>query len=198
MARNFLERIHANHNNSGKWRHREWLVCPKAVQFFYIYSCSNKKNINSAFKPYLSYILKPIQWHHHHCGGGSSFRGLLPEKWAGWPPCVPGSLGLQQVRFQGSLPCAQLEARASQELPVPALPTRQHWTAILTASACPPAPKAGIPRSQGSWPRHLIPRKISSSVLMLYQDFPFSATSGGGGGKGHANPLRKWASGSRL
>ena len=53
------------------------------------------------------------------------------------------------------------ESQMSQKLPVPAL--------LLPRQASPTE----------RWPRHLISDKISSSVLMLYRDFPFSARSGG-------------------
>lgn len=153
-------------------------LCAWRLPSFSTFTVALTKNVNYAFKPYLAHVFKPIQWHHYHCGGGS-FRGLFQETWAGWPPCAPGRLGSRGYDSRAVCHVPTWKPRLSQKLPVPALPAQQHWTAALAACAHAPAPKAGISRSQGSWLRHLIPDKISSSVLTLYKDFPFSATSGG-------------------
>lgn len=146
--------------------------CAWRLSSFSTFRFALTKNINILFKPYLTYFHKPIQWHRCHCGG-CSFSKLFPETQAGWASCASWHLGFEGIQFQGSLP-QQFAVSGNpwlcQELPVPVLTAQQHHTACAHL----PAPKAGIPCSQGSWLRHPVPAKINSSVLMHCSSFQHS------------------------
>lgn len=145
--------------------------------FLSTFTVALTKNINSASKPSLAYVLKPLQCHHYHCGSAGSFRGLFPESQSGWPPCVPGHLGFQRVWLRGSSPRARLEAPSVPEAP-------SACGGVLSSTGLPLSLPEHILQllMQGSstakkWPTHLIADKIHSNVPTLYKGFPFSATS---------------------